>query len=353
MPFWFELSPQGPVIIPSPGEASLNPFVPWNHARYITSFLPDESNALFAGVNRGGILEFEQLNEDSVKTGEIAVYYHQGGPVWESYPLVSLFRDKQRPAALLSGDRFFSAEEQWPPDPALWTLSSGRQLRSLVLPALEPFPPANGWETPAFFQGHDNYWYLRELRRGADTAEGISAESGYFRTVDSSLQGEKISDASFLEASEPAGPEKAPPLLALALEEAARLAGGTCTVAVVSPDFLCRRLYRSGGESSLGRPDSGFAEEPEFSGYYRPGLAIVLLPDGRGVYGISSGGSVRDGHFRLPALPPRDETAPAGEAGNFSYTGIALAGDLLVVAWEEQAAWNVGAAGFILLEIDW
>jgi hypothetical protein len=219
----------------------------------------------------------------------------------------------------------------------------------LVLSALEPFPPANGWETPVFFQGHDSYWYFRELCRGADEESGIS---GYFRTVDISLQGEKISAASFLEAAEPAGPEKAPPLLALVLEEAARLAGRTCTVAVVSPEFPCRRLYRAGGgEPSPGGADSGFSEEPEFAGYYRPaagsgeGLAIVVLPDGRGVYGISGGGPVRDGHFRLPALP-------TGEGGIFSYTGIALAGDLLVAAWEEQAAWNVGAAGFLLLEIN-
>jgi hypothetical protein len=358
-PFWFELSPLGPVIIPSPGEASLNPFLPWNHARHITSFLPGDSELLFAGVNRGGILEFKELlNEASVKTGEIAVYYHQGGAVWEAYPLVSLFRYEQRPAALLSGDRFFSAEKQGPPDPSLWTVSFGLKLQALALPALEAFPPAHGWETPVFFQGHDSCWYFRELRRGTDAESGISAhaESFYFRTVDISLRGEEISAASFLEAAEPAGPEKAPPLLALVLEEAARLAGKTCTVAAVSPEFSSRRLYRSGPDTA----SADLAEELELAGYYRPaggnrdGLAIVLFPDGRGVYGISGGGPVRDGHFRLPALsiPSGNEAVPSGEAGTFSYTGVALTGDLLVAAWEEQAAWNVGAAGFMMLEID-
>jgi hypothetical protein len=168
--------------------------------------------------------------------------------------------------------------------------------------------------------------------------------------VDVSLQGEKISAASFLEAAEPAGAEKAPPLLALVLEEAERLLGRPCTTAVVSPEFSCRRLYRSLQDNPELAAESA---ELELPGYYRDGgrydsLALVLLPDGRAVYGRSSGGSVRDGHFRLPALPVRD-----GEEGTFSYTAVALAGDLLAAAWEEQSAWNVGAAGFVLLEIDW
>jgi hypothetical protein len=346
--FWFELTPQGPVIIPSPAEASLNPFLPWNHARYITAFLPGE-DALFAGVNCGGILEFE-VNEGSAEAKEIALYYHQGGPVWEASSLVSLFRYKQKPAALLSGDRFFS-EDQQPPDPALWTVSFGAGLQSLVLPPLEPFPPVEGWETPVFFQGNDSYWYFRELRRGTN-------ESSYFRTVDISLKGEKISTASFLEAAEPAAVEKAPPLLALVLEEAARLAGRPCTVAAVSPEFPCRRLYRNSGPVPGSSPE--LAGELDLAGYYRPaaagreGLAIVLFPDGRAVYGSGSGGPVRDGHFRLPPLPgpPQGEVSP-NEAGNFAYTALALAGNVLVAAWEEQSAWNVGSVGFLMLEMDW
>jgi hypothetical protein len=36
------------------------------------------------------------------------------------------------------------------------------------------------------------------------------------------------------------------------------------------------------------------------------------------------------------------------------YSGAALAGeDLLAVSWEEKSEWNVAAAGFLLLKMNW
>ena len=34
-PLWFELGEEGPVLIESPAAASLSPYVPWPHARFI------------------------------------------------------------------------------------------------------------------------------------------------------------------------------------------------------------------------------------------------------------------------------------------------------------------------------
>ncbi|MDR2211217.1 MAG: hypothetical protein LBO65_07140 [Spirochaetaceae bacterium] len=339
-PFWFELGPEGPRLIPSPGEASLNPFVPWNHARHITAFLPDISSdvygtpgpILFAGVNRGGILGFE-WRQAGTAPGEVAVYYHRGNALWEEYPLGSFFRYGQEPAALLGRDRFFSAGEQPVPERALWTIADGG-LQELVLPAL-----AAGWEYSALFQAPGGMWYYRRFLR--DGEEGAQ----YFRTPGLSSPGERITAESFLEAAGPG--TAAPALLTLVLDETERLAGRPCIVTVASAEYAFPRPYRSGPA-----PDPAGEEEPlEISGYYRSplngreGLAIVLLSDGRGAYGSSGGSFVRDGHISLPPLP---EEGP----GRFRYTAVAMAGTVLAAAWEEQRDWNIGAAGFLLLEID-
>ncbi|MDR2314554.1 MAG: hypothetical protein LBE02_08490 [Spirochaetaceae bacterium] len=345
-PFWFELGPEGPRLIPSPGEASLNPFVPWSHARYITAFLPGASpgiydagasaEVLFAGVNRGGLLGFERRNTGTAPA-ELAVYYHRETAPWEDYALISLFRYGGEPAVLLGRDRFFSTGEQRIPEKALWTLGPGG-LQELALPLFEDFSPARGWESSALFQASGG-WYYRQIRR--DGKEGPL----YFRAADLSGPGERISPESFLEAAGPGSP--APALLTVVLEEAERLAGKPCIATVVSEEYGSPRLYQS--RPGPGAPDG---EAPlEVSGYYRPplqnggGLALVLLPDGRGAYGVAGGASLRDGHISLPAL--------SGQGGEgFRYTAAAVTGNVLVAAWEEQRDWNIGAAGFLLLEID-
>jgi hypothetical protein len=272
---------------------------------------------------------------------EVAVYYHRGAAPWEDYSLVSFFRYGQEPAALLGRDRFFSTGEQPVPEKALWTLGPGG-LRELNLPLFEGFSPAEGWESSALFQAPGG-WYYRKIRRNGE--EGPL----YFRAADLSGPGERISVDSFLEAAGPGSP--APGLLALVLEEAERLAGRPCIATVVSEEYGSPRVYQN--RSGPGALDEG--EPLEVSGYYRPplantgGLALALLPDGRGAYGLSGAGSgensLRDGHISLPALSGQ------GTEG-FRYTATAMAGNVLVAAWEEQRDWNIGAAGFLLLEID-
>ena len=362
------------------------------------------SEWLYAAVNRGGMAVIERRepggpgapNGRGAPNGggpaETALYYYPGGPVWERYPAVSFFRAGGAPAVLLAGDRFFS-EAAPAPDPAVWVLegvpsplggpgSLGRPvplgrpakpgLKALALPALA-FAPGAGAETAALFYGRDGAWYFRVRRPGGE---------GAFRTADLFQPGEAISPARFLEASEPVSAPAGdlPPLLNAVMAEAARLAGTACVITVVSPEFPARRVYRSpGGTGAPGAPEKapdspdtpektpdvpekapgvpekapnggGGGVPPELFACYRPAgngngaAAAALFPDGRGVYGISppeQAGPVRDGHFRLPP------------AEGFVYTGAALAGKLLAVSWEEQEGWALGAAGLVLVEIDW
>ncbi|GHV60461.1 hypothetical protein AGMMS49587_01790 [Spirochaetia bacterium] len=45
--------------------------------------------------------------------------------------------------------------------------------------------------------------------------------------------------------------------------------------------------------------------------------------------------------FPLPLLPE-----------NFVYTGLSLVGDAVFAAWEEQRDWNIGAAGFMVIDMN-
>ena len=334
-PFYFELGSLGPVLIPSPAEASLNPFIPWTHSRYIAGFLPvleDEKNreeVLYASVNRGGVLELR------ARAGENALYYYPGGESWENFQLTAFFYYRQKPAAVFTREQFFSIDEQAVPSSVVWALSKPF-FEAPDIPALN--------KSSGVILGKDGSWYIRKTN-AAD-------ERSYFRTGDLSQPGQEINAELYLEASSPLEitSSSCPALLAWALSEAERLLGSPCIAAVVSPEFPAKRFFGSGGTISANE-DAEFPRE--VSGYYRLSvsgreeLAVVLFPDGRGVYSRGGAGAIKDGHFALPPLPP----------GSFAYTGVSLLGEgsgsFLVAAWEEQENWNIGAAGFLLLEIDW
>jgi len=336
-PFWFELVPGGPQLIPSPAESSIDPFVPWSHGLYIQGFLPiDESQeeVFYAAVNRGGLLEWRNSGE------ETAIYYYSGGEVWERYPLAAFFCYSQKPSVLFTRDRFFSFEEQNVPEFALWSLGSLPQI-----PALKPPNAPKDREVSGLILGRDGRWYFRAA---------TEIDNGYFQTTDLDQPGMGISGDAYLAASRPLeiNSPNVPPLLAWIIAEAARLAEGPCIVTVVSPEFPAKRIFCSA--------EAEFSQE--VFGYYRPSMsgrdafAVILFPDGRGIYGCSTNAKdgVRDGHFRLPALPAGGAEPGSSHGGIFAYTGIVLAGERTVIAaWEEQEEWNLGAAGFLLLAINW
>ncbi|MCL1928602.1 MAG: hypothetical protein FWG07_07405 [Treponema sp.] len=356
-PFYFELDFDGPVLIPSPAEASLGPFIPWTHSLHISHFLPvyandtDKKEILYAAINRGGILELRNQG------GENTLYYYQGEETWNNYQIAAFFRYNNRPTVFFTSERFFSVEEIPLPLFPLWTLRDW-SLKPVTISAINADKSAVLISNSVFL-GNDEIWYIQKKNSGQ--------ENNYFRTFDLSLSGQGIYVEQYLEAASPleADPNLVPPLLAWAISEAERLARKPCTTAVVSPDFPAKRLFS--GFTAV--QDAESDEFPlEISGYYRPhtpgndALVVLLFPNGRGVYCSSNGTVIKDSHFVLPALnnivnPNFFDNSSADSSENFVYTGVALLGDgsniFLVASWEEQKDWNVGAAGFLLLEINW
>jgi hypothetical protein len=321
-PFWFELAAGGPRLIPSPEHAALEPFVPWKLSRYIAAFLADEGH-LVAVVNQEGFLVFEFQEE-----GKIAFFYY-ADPFWGGYSVSSVFRFEGFPAALLVRDEIFSDPVPSPPNPAL------RYFDGTVIKGFEPFAvlsPEDGWETVDILW--DDAWYCRKLRR-----DGPAGEEAYLKAADLAGVSERSSGAAFLRAARPKDPAEAPPspagtFLAAALEAAGALAGKPCTFNTISPEFKAPRVFETGMSGDI-------TELLNASAYYRSDAALALLPDGRGVFR----GESYSGDFALPSLPE-----------GYAYTSICFTGETggaytVIVSWEEQENWNVGAAGFGMLEI--
>jgi hypothetical protein len=323
-PFWFELAPGGPQLIPSPGHAALEPFVPWKLSRYIAAVLADESR-LVAAVNQEGFLVFEFQEE-----GKIAFFYY-ADPLWSGYSVSSVFWFGNFPAALLVRDEIFSDPAPPPLNPAL-RYFDGTAKKGFEQAAFAVLPPEDGWETVDILW--DDAWYCRKLRRN-----GSAGEEGYLKAVDLAGLSERSSGAAFLRAARPKDPSAAPPspagtFLVAALEAAGTLAGKPCTFNTVSPEFKTPRVFETGISGDV-------TELLNASAYYRSDAALALLPDGRGVFR----GESHSGDFALPSLPE-----------GYVYTSICLAGEnggayTIIVSWEEQENWNVGAAGFGMLEI--
>ena len=338
-PFYFELSADGPGLVPSPAEAALVPYIPWPFSRHIYDFLPvfkdeSEEEILYAAINRGGILELKASSEG------MAVFYFSGGEIWDNFPLAAFFCYKQKPAGFFTNERFFSAVEQDFPDFPVWILENG-SFEAYTIPAINGIN-SNELRTNAVFLGNDGVWYIKK--------QIPEKETSCFRTFDLSQLGQAVNAELYLDAASPlkADSPSTPPLLSWAMAEAERLAGKPCIAAVVSPDFPAKRLFGSNKAAGGG---AGMGKDDEFSlelyGYYRQELpgkeakVLLLFPDGRVVYCRSTGAEIKSEHFILPALPSED----------FIYTRIALVGEnFLVAAWEEQNNWNIGAAGFLLLE---
>jgi hypothetical protein len=334
-PLWFELGRKGPELVDSPDNASLTPFEPWPLTRWITGFLTQDDR-LIGAVNRSGFLVFVPGKERT-----LALYSVTDIPDWENYTAASLFLYQKTPGVLLYRNDFFEEPQTASPDPPVRGLVKGSSKPvGLDIPALGSLPPGEGWEADALRLGKDGYWYYRGGNRGRD-------KPVYFRSRDLAGPGEPVSAASFRSASEPSSLKEAPVLLGRILEEAFRLSDpGVVLVAAVT-------FAESGGVRYFSETPPLAGETGEFvelSGYYRTGHAgdgfppysqgLVLFPGGKGVYGTFRQDAMETGEFTLPALPEK-----------FSYTGIGLSGSALIALWEEREDLNVGAAGFMVIEL--
>jgi hypothetical protein len=335
-PLWFELGPGGPRQIPSPGDASLMPFSPWTLARNITAMLAEDDQLVMA-VNRDGFLVWAPGPE-----GRLSLFYLPGED-WDAYTQAALFAFQKEWAVLLYRDDFFIDSAAALPNPRVWGISrKDGPPEAREIPAFAAFPPEEGWDLDMLRLGRDGFWYYRGVKKS-----GPDREIRYRRTPDLALPGEPSSAGVFREAVTPYTKREASPLLRAVLDEVSRLgdAGTAQTAAVVSPGLPAPRYYAAGAplEESLVEL-AAYLEGPDgaaLTGDSSDGFALVIRPDGRGVWGEASPRDEPPYRIRPFALPPLPE--------GFAYTRVGVNSAAVIAAWEEQENWQVGAAGFLVI----
>jgi hypothetical protein len=191
---------------------------------------------------------------------------------------------------------------------------------------LSSFPEGSFWETELLRRGPDGFWYYRMREKGK-----AQNETAYFRAMDLEEEGDRISVEEWRDSFRPESLENAPPRLAAILDQAAEFGlAGANAVRAISPDFEGPRLFGSVSASPVVL--NGYCREtPE-------PFAVAVLAGGRGLCSYGEEPGVLP--FSLPALPE-----------GFVYTGIALLGNVLTAAWEEQQEAGIGAAGFMVMNI--
>jgi hypothetical protein len=354
-PLWFELAEAGPRQIAFPDEAGLSPFAPWPLARHIRFILP-LGEELILGVNREGFLRFAPWD-----MGRTVLYRSGDAARWGPYTLAALFPFEGRAAALLYRDDFFIDSPAPLPWPRTFSLDpDSPEPRPLEIPAFGDFPSAEGWDLEALRFTPGGQWYYRAVRKTEAQPEIV-----YYRTGDLDFQGEAVSITAFQNSALPEPVSVAPPLLRSVLEAAFALGtGGLATV--VSPGFPGPRYFTGGGPDGAGAAEGGTeaAAGLSLAGFYRepaagpPGIALLVLPNGRGFFHgealpAETAGPVPEtaaSTSPVSAAAPRPLILPALPPG-FVYTAAALCGNTLIAAWEEQEGYSIGAAGFMALRL--
>ena len=191
-PLWFELRPDGPGLIDSPLAASLTPYVPWPHARYITC-IQAWDGFLVMPVNRDGFLVLGPAAQSTGKNTDVLLYRAASGRVWDPYTTESFFIWDDKPAVLLYRNDFFAELSVPPLGCQVFILDKTSAVPLAVsVPALESFPPGGPWETELVHRGSDGFWYYRMREKGK-----IQNETSYFRTANLAKAGVKISSSDW------------------------------------------------------------------------------------------------------------------------------------------------------------
>jgi len=330
-PIWFEFGQDGPCLIETAATASLAPYVPWPHARYVTAMAIWNSFLVMA-VNRDGFLVFGPTGE-TPETTELLLCRSAADDLWDMYTTESFFIWEGKPAVLLYRNDFFGELTAPTPDPRVYTLDSSSTIPvGAYVPALEIFPSGGSWETELLRRGPDGLWYYRmkEKAQGRNT-------TAYFRTDDLNVEGRKISFGEWMNSDHGEDPKNISQDFAILLERVLELLPGTKgQLKTVSPDFEGQRVFSFG--NSVG--NSAIAENTALIYSYCQNapepLVLAILPDGMGF--ILAGDEREAIPFSLPAMPE-----------GFVYTGVAVLGNVLIVPWEEQREAGVGAAGFMVM----
>jgi hypothetical protein len=309
-------------------------FVPWEG----TLALPTGSSSPGASKNAPA---------KGVDNAGIVLYQIDNSRYWKDYSVESLFTFDNTPAALLYRDDYFIENSMPPPVSRVWSLDpNGRTITAV--PAFEELPPEDGWDLEDLIQGPDERWYYRAVKKGGP-GRGI----GYFRTRDLLVSGEQSSSGAMQNASQPRLLDQAPALLRQVLEAAFPAGKAMPGIArVVSPEFPSLRYFATPSIMNNIREDIQI-----FPGYYRPdqesgeSAALIISPTGQGFIGTAPGGSFKITEIVLPPLPEGFVYTGTGvfPAKNLSSGDSSMA---ILASWEEQDGWNVGAAGFVLVGLN-
>jgi len=330
-PIWFELGQDGPFLIEAAAAASLAPYVPWPHARYVTA-MAMWNGFLVMAVNRDGFLVFGPIGESPEAT-ELLLCRSDSGGIWDPYTIESFFIWEGKPAVLLYRNDFFGELTVPTPDPRVYALDSSSPVPvGAFVPALEVFPSNGSWETELLRRGPDGLWYYRMKEK----AQGRNA-TAYFRTDDLNIGGRKISFGEWMNSDCGEDTVNIPHNLAILLE---RVLGffpvAKGQMKTVSHDFEGQRVFTFGASDGI----SSIAENTALIYAYCQNapelLALAIFPDGMGF--ILTGEEQEAIPFSLPAMPE-----------GFVYTGIAALGNVIITPWEEQREAGVGAAGFMVM----
>ncbi len=325
-PLWFELTDEGPMLISSPEEASLRTFLPWPHSIHTTDMLIDK-NRLVMTINRLGFLVF--IPWDASHLGMYAVFDKTR---WNQYSIASLFRHNQRPSALFYRDDFFAVNEELPlPETQTAALVKGStQPVKAEIPSFKDFPSSKGWNIEALNRGKNGNWYFIAAQKSSGTQEKF-----YYQTELLDEQPKSISMGDYWLALAPESLQKAPIIVQNTVEEAVKNRQENLS-------YLIEMILPDGEQKVRYSRQSGAADSDMLSlfVYTENDKSIAVCSDGSGAAAKKAEGeSIETFPYNLPKAPE-----------NFFYTGIALSGNTVIAAWEEQQFYGVGAAGFVLLK---
>jgi hypothetical protein len=321
-PLWFQLTGAGPAVLETIEDARFSAaLIPWPLALHIR-FILCRGEELLLAINREGCIRLAPWD-----AGGLGLYRYPGGDEWERSTLGGFALYDNKPAALLYLDDRFLDTGAAPPARRLWTFSGeSGGLAPLSLPALDAFPPEEGWNADTLRLAPDGYWYYRLFNRTGERGGMLM-----FRSPNLAEAGEEVSLGQFQNSAAPEPAAAAPGALREALDLIFAFAGGG-TVYALSPAFPQGRAFAAA--------EGGRRIAAWWGGGEDPYPALALFPDGAGLrITPAPGGGAAGSAFTLPPLP-----------GGFVYTGIALAGDAIFAAWEEQAEHSTGAAGFLLIK---
>jgi hypothetical protein len=320
-PLWFQFGDTGPVPIETIDDARFSAaLVPWPLAPHVRFMLAQGGDLLMA-VNHEGLIRFAPQGEE-----RMALYRFPGGKFWRQYTVGAFVLIDTQPAALLYRDDRFLDSEAPLPSPRVWSFDRySTALKTLALPALDILAPEDGWDIDALRRGGDDHWYFRAVKKSA-----TQPELRMLRSSDLVQEGAPVSLGAFQNTALPQPLSAAPDPLREMLAAVFAESGGS-VAAIISSEFQTIRSFAGGGSST----------ENTISGFYsgRPGNTFLLTtsPQGNALYTKIN----TINRFSLPALPE-----------GFYYTGIGMVGDTVIASWEEQDEYSIGAAGFMVIDLN-